>query len=132
MTSDRFPVTNHANIEVFLKQATLRWPTQRREEDCHETHKPEKAEKEDKEGGTWVAGGTEEDKKRYLEFLRYCEEMREESMRRREEDEDRKRRALAKEKAWDMMRESINFLKNHEETWRTRRIEECDRIREED
>ena len=58
--------------------------------------------------------------------------MREESMRRREEDEDRKMRALAKEKMWDMMRESINFLKNQEERWQTRRIEECDRIREEE
>ena len=53
-------------------------------------------------------------------------------MRRREEDEDRKKRALAKEKAWEMMRESVNFLKSNEERWRTRRIEECDRIREEE
>ena len=45
-------------------------------------------------------------------------------MRRREEDEDRKKRALAKEKAWEMMRESVNFLKSNEERWRTRRIEE--------
>ena len=58
--------------------------------------------------------------------------MREESLRRREEDEDRKRRALAKEKAWEMMRESITFMKTHEEKWRTRRIEECDRIKEEE
>ena len=58
--------------------------------------------------------------------------MREESLRRREEDEERKRRALAKEKAWEMMRESITFLKTHEEKWRTRRIEECDRIKEEE
>ena len=130
MTSDRFLVTNHKNIEVFLKQATLRWLTQRREEDCQETDKPEK--EEDKEAGTWVEGGTEEDNKRYLEFLRYCEEQREESLRRREEDEDRKKRALAKEKAWEMMRESVNFLKSNEERWRTRRIEECDRIREEE
>ena len=53
-------------------------------------------------------------------------------MRRREEYEERKRRALAKEKASEMMRESITFLKTHEEKWRTRRIEECDRIKEEE
>ena len=53
-------------------------------------------------------------------------------MRKREKDEERKRRALAKEKAWEMMRESITFLKTHEEKWRTRRIEECDRIKEEE
>jgi hypothetical protein len=39
---------------------------------------------------------------------------------------------LAKEKAWEMMRESITFMKTHEEKWRTRRIEECDRIKEEE
>ena len=132
MPSINNPVTNHKHIEVILKQATLRWPTQRREEDCQENDKPEKAEREGQGAGTWVAGGTEEDNERYLEFLRYCEEQREESLRRREEDEDRKKRALAKEKAWEMMRESVNFLKSNEERWRTRRIEECDRIREEE
>ena len=55
-----------------------------------------------------MEGGTDEDNKRYLEFLRYCEEQREESLRRREEDEDRKKRALAKERAWEMLRESVN------------------------
>ena len=39
---------------------------------------------------------------------------------------------MAKEKAWEMMRESITFMKTHEEKWRTRRIEECDRIKEEE
>ena len=132
MPSINNPVTNHKHIEVILKQATLRLLTQRIEEDGQENDKPEKAEREGQGAGTWVAGGTEEDNKRYLEFLRYCEEMREESLRRREEDEERKRRALAKEKAWEMMRESITFLKTHEEKWRTRRIVECNRIKEEE
>ena len=68
-----------------------------------------------------MEGGTDEDNQRYREFLRYCEEQREESLRRREEDEDRKKRALAKERAWEMLRESVNILKNNEERWRTRR-----------
>ena len=77
MPSINNPVTNHKHIEVILKQATLRWPTQRREEDCQENDKPEKAEREGQGAGTWVEGGTEEDNKRYLEFLRYCEKQRE-------------------------------------------------------
>ena len=78
-----------------------------------------------------MEGGTDEDNQRYREFLRYCEEQREESLRRREEDEDRKNRALAKERAWKMLRESVNILKSNEERWRTRRIDECERIKEE-
>ena len=46
MPSTKNPVTNHKLIEVILKQATLRWPIQRREEDCQENDKPEKAERE--------------------------------------------------------------------------------------
>ena len=79
-----------------------------------------------------MEGGTDEDNQRYREFLRYCEEQREESLRRREEDEDRKKRALAKERAWEMLRESVNILKSNEERWRTRRIDECERIKEEE
>ena len=51
MTSDKFLVTNHKHIEVILKQATLRWPTQRREEECPEDDKPEKKEKEKEDQG---------------------------------------------------------------------------------
>ena len=39
---------------------------------------------------------------------------------------------MAKEREWEMLRESVNILKNNEERWRTRRIDECERIKEEE
>ena len=47
-----------------------------------------------------------------------------------EEDEGRKRRAKAREEHWELLRQSMEYLKKNESKWRTRKIEECEKIRE--
>ena len=79
-----------------------------------------------------MPGVSEEDNKRYLEFLEYCLERRQEVKRSRGEDEARKAEALRKEEAWQLMRTSLEFLRSNEDKWRCRRIDECERIKEED
>ena len=99
-----------------------------------DTHKVKNEREEDRliEKGTWVVGGREDENKRYRDFLLYCEEKREETRRMLEEDEDRKRAAKEKEKAWGLLRESIAFIRANDDKWMIRKIEECDRIREEE
>ena len=50
----------------------------------------------------------------------------------RSETDARKSEAKSKEETWHLMRTSIEYLKNNEDKWRCRRIEECERIKEED
>ena len=64
-----------------------------------------------------------------MEFLKYCEERRQEVKRSRDEDEARKSEAKSKE---EDMRTSIEFLRSNEDKWRCRRIYECERIKKED
>ena len=79
-----------------------------REDEVNEVPVDEKRE------GTWVKGGSDEDRKRYEDFLKYCEERREEMKRTLEEDDERKRRAEEKERHWELMRISIKYLKENE------------------
>ena len=74
----------------------------------------------------------EEDNQRYKKFLSYMEERREEARERLIEEEERKGMARKKEESWALMREAAKFLKENTDKWRERRIEECDKIREED
>ena len=74
----------------------------------------------------------EEDNKIYKKFLSYCEERREDLRLRIEADEDRMKDARRKEATWELLRTSISFLKEKEGVWRSRKIAECDRIKEEE
>ena len=47
-------------------------------------------------------------------------------------DEERKKKAERREKQWELMRISTEYLKKHEAKWRTRKIEECERIKDEE
>ena len=49
------------------------------------------------DNATWVQGGKEDDNKRYRDFLKYCEERREERKRELERDKSRKEEAKSKE-----------------------------------
>jgi hypothetical protein len=60
------------------------------------------------------------------------EERREEARERQMEEEERKGMARRKEESWALMRVAVNFLRENTDKWRERKIEECDRIREED
>ena len=77
-------------------------------------------------------GGTEDENERYGNFLKYCESRREEGKRIQDEDEERKLLAKEKEDHWRLLRLSIQYLKENEPKWRSRKIKECDRIREEE
>lgn len=68
-------------------------------------------------------------RRRRREFLEYCEERRKEHKRSMEDETDRKLKAEGKTASWELFRISVNFLKQNGEKWRTRKIEECDRIR---
>ena len=60
------------------------------------------------------------------------EEEREEARQHLMEEENRKKDAKKKEESWALMRESVAFLRTNADKWRERRIDECDRIREEE
>ena len=51
---------------------------------------------------------------------------------RHEEDEKRKMTAKKREEHWHLLRLSIEYLKQQETKWMTRRIAECERIKEEE
>ena len=73
-----------------------------------------------------------EDNARHRLFLLYCEERRQESKQRQEDDEERMRIADRKRNSWDMLRVSMEFLRKNDTKWQTRKIEEVDRIKEEE
>ena len=81
---------------------------------------------------TWVPGCKEEDNKRYRELLKYMEDRRLEARELLRRDEDRKKEAKQKKDSWDLLRTSMEYLKEKEWGWRQRRIEEIERIREEE
>ena len=98
----------------------------------------EKVEAEDKDRGEemtttkWVKGCKEEDNMRYRELLKYMEDKRTEARERLAQDEGRKKETKQMEDSWALLRLSMNFLKENEGGWRQRRIEECDKIRDEE
>ena len=51
---------------------------------------------------------------------------------RQEEDEKRKMTAKKREEHWHLLRLSIDYLKQQETKWMTRRIAECERVKEEE
>ena len=84
-----------------LRQATLRWPTEdrgeKRERDSNndsETREEMQREPSKDDETTWVRGGKEDDNQRYRDFLKYCEEKREERKGELEIDRSRKEDAL--------------------------------------
>ena len=81
---------------------------------------------------TWVRGGKEDDNQRYRDFLKYCEEKREERKRELEIDRSRKEDAQRKENHWKLLRACIESMKENEIKWTTRKIKECERIKKEE
>ena len=73
--------------------------------------------KEKSDQSNWVKGCGEEENERYRSFLRYCEERRQESKMQQEMDTERKQKAEKKERQWDMLRLSTEYLKQNESKW---------------
>ena len=88
--------------------------------------------KEGVEKEIWVKGAARTDNERYRSFLTYMEEKREEARQRLKEDEKREEKARRKERSWDLMKEAVKYIKEKREGWTERRIEECEKIREEE
>ena len=57
---------------------------------------------------------------------------RQEARDRQQEDEARRGRAKKRHESFELLRTSLNFLREREEKWRTRKIAECERIKEEE
>ena len=98
----------------------------------HHAQEDVQGEQGEKEGEAWIQGAGDEENERYKSVLEYCEKRRIELRAKIEEDEERMKEARRKEDTWMLLRESITFLKSKEVIWRTRRLEECSRIREEE
>ena len=142
---DSWESGNHNQREqpkLKLRQPILSWPTLKpedregREKEQYKGMKMSEGEitknREKPDQSKWMKGCGEEENERYRNFLRYCEERRQESKLQQEMDIERKQKAKEKERQWDMLRLSIEYLKENETKWRTRKIQECDRIREEE
>ena len=84
------------------------------------------------EGAVWVKGAPSAENERYKSFLEYMEEKREEARARLHEDKERIEQAKRLTESWALMREAVRFLKKNSDSWRERRIDECERIREEE
>ena len=80
----------------------------------------------------WTVGAKEDDNRRYRDLLKYMKDRRIEARERQQEDEDRKLRAMKREESFKLLRLCITFLREKEDKWRVRKIEECERIREEE
>ena len=80
----------------------------------------------------WVRGAGEEDNLRYKALMKYMEDRRKEARDQLQEDEERKRRAKKRKESFELLRTSLEFLSKREDKWRIRRIEECERIKEEE
>ena len=90
------------------------------------------AKKTSQEEGVWVKGADQEENERYAGFLNYLEERRQEMKALLERDEERIEMAKKKSSTWELMRESVSILKAKDGEWKSRRIEECMKIKEED
>ena len=80
----------------------------------------------------WVKGARDEENQRYKDLLKYMEDRRQEARDRQQEDEARKERAKKRKESFELLRMSINFLREREEKWRIRKIDECEKIKEEE
>ena len=65
-------------------------------------------------------------------LLIYMEDKRKEARERLSADEERRKKCKRKEDSWALLRASIEFLKKNEEKWRLRKIEDRDRVMEEE
>jgi hypothetical protein len=101
-------------------------------ETSKEEVKKDAKECKDKEGHKWVRGGTDDENKRYGKLLEYMEEKREEARRQIKESDEKKEEAKKKKARWDLMRESMEFLRSNSDKWQERKILECERIRQEE
>ena len=80
----------------------------------------------------WIEGSKDEDRMRYKALMAYMEEKRVEAREMIKGEEERKEMAKRMKESWALLRLSTAFLKENEEGWRKRKLEECERIREED
>ena len=64
-----------------------------------------------------VKGATEEDNERYRKLLAYMEALKEEKHLKEEEDKERLEEKRKKQQRWELMRESIRFLKENDHKW---------------
>ena len=115
-----------------MRQPRLVLPVEKEEKDGKEVPREEPAPTTPYRKEHWVQGGQEEDNQRYREFLTYCEERRTSWSRLMEEESARKEEAKRKEEHWKLLRESIKYLRENEENWQLRRIQEVTRIKEEE
>ena len=81
---------------------------------------------------TWTPGCKEEDNRRYRELLQYMEDKRIEAREMLKQEKDRKKEAKQEEDSWKLLRTSTQFLTEKDWVWKQRRIEELERIREEE
>ena len=70
----------------------------------------DKGNQEDR-GPIWIKNAESEENDRYRKFLAYCEERREELRLKNEEDEARFKEARGKKDAWELLRLSVELLK---------------------
>ena len=125
-----------------LRQPTLSWPTKKSDEgvEREREHNKDKemserehdkakemSEKRQEDQSNWVKRSGEEDNERYRNFLKYCEDRRQESRLQQEMDKERKKTAERRERQRDLIRLSTEYLKQNEPKWRTRKIAECER-----
>ena len=95
---------------------------------------PKKAQEEaaEDQGPTWIRNADDKENERYRKFLEYCEERREELRLRNEEDNARFKEAKRKKDAWELLRLSVELLKERATVWANRKVAEYERIKEED
>ena len=59
------------------------------------------------------------------------EEKRQEARMLLQKEDDKKKEAKEKEARWALLRESMAFLKENFNTWQERKVEECERLKQE-
>ena len=65
-------------------------------------------------------------------MLEYIEKKREEKEEKEKEDVHRMARQREKQERWALMRESVKYLKENYSKWQEKKVEEWDRIKQEE
>ena len=125
------PVTNPCKL-LRMRQPTLQSPVEEQQRGSKEQAEESQQGAASEDSGTWVLGATSDENEKYKIFLQYCEERREEARLLQQGDEERMKGAKEKRRHWNLLRETIKYLRENDARWTQRKLKETARIRAEE
>ena len=110
------PVTNPCKL-LRMRQPTLQSPVEEQQRGSKEQAEESQQGAASEDSSTWVLGATSDENEKYKIFLQYCEERREEARLLQQGDEERMKGAKEKRRHWNLLRETIKYLRENDARW---------------